>query len=41
MKDVGKWIMFVVKLIDWILEKIKSGHTINAIEEDEGKDEIK
>lgn len=35
------WRMFVVKLIDWILEKIELGHTINAIEEDEGKDEIK
>ena len=34
------WYRFYSKVIDWGLDKIDPGHSINAIEYDEGKDAI-
>jgi len=34
------WTSPIMKIIDWGLEKIDPNHSIDAIEEDEGKDQI-
>jgi hypothetical protein len=34
------WRRPVLKITDWLLERIDKNHTIKSIEDDEGKDEI-
>ena len=42
LKHGGKisWRRPIAKIIDWFLDKIDSGHSIDAIEEDEGKNAV-
>ena len=36
---IPKW-RIITRMADWALEKIDPGHSIDAIEEDEGKDAV-